>query len=394
MLARAVINDRGAYARTRPALDDQTWGEAVDLSDVPVMAWSDLVLRAGEANAFLQPGWALAIDAHATGRGGARALLAWDSPARRRLLGLVPVVSAWNSLMLPLPVLVGWQPYAALTTPLLDGHAMADAARGLLIAAAQDGAHALLLPSLPIDGAAARALRDAVPFGHPEPKAINCHQRALLDANGEPDAMLRTALGAKKLKELRRQRHRLADAGEVTLRVARTAAELTQALDAFLAIEAAGWKGARGTALATDPGDTAFIRQAVASLSEGGQIEILTLLRGDDPIAAGIVLRHLRRAFFFKMAYDEQVARLSPGVQLTLDLTRHLCADPEVDDADSVAVADHPMIDHVWPGRLAVADMLIPVRAGAAGFHSLATMIEARHTLREVARRAVHAVRS
>jgi CelD/BcsL family acetyltransferase involved in cellulose biosynthesis len=358
--APASISDHAAYARL-----GQTWGEVVDLADVPVMAWSELVLRAGEANAFLQPGWALAVDTHATGRGGARALLAWDSAARRRLIGLLPVISAWNALMLPLPVLVGWQPYAALTTPLLDRDAMVEAARGLLAAAAQDGAHALFLPSLPIEGAAARALRQAVVSGHAEPRTINHHLRALLDASGEPEAMLRTALGAKKLKELRRQRNRLADDGEVTLRIARAPAELAAALDIFLALEMAGWKGARGTALATDPGDTAFIRQAVATLSEGNHIEIVTLLRGDTPIAAGLVLRHQRRAYFFKMAYDERVARLSPGVQLTIDT-----------------------------GRLAVADTLIPVRPGTAGFHSLATMIEARHTLREVARRAVHAVRS
>ena len=56
----------------------------------------------------------------------------------------------------------------------------------------------------------------------------------------------------------------------------------------------------------------------------------MTLRAGEVPVAAGIVLRHQDRAFFFKLGVDERFAKLSPGVQLTLDLTRHLCADPAI----------------------------------------------------------------
>ena len=51
---------------------------------------------------------------------------------------------------------------------------------------------------------------------------------------------------------------------------------------------------------------------------------------GDTPVAAAIVLRHQDRAFYFKLGVDERFAKFSPGVQLTLDLTRHLCADPAI----------------------------------------------------------------
>jgi hypothetical protein len=74
------------------------------------------------------------------------------------------------------------------------------------------------------------------------------------------------------------------------------------------------------------------------------------------------VLRHQDRAFFFKLGIDERFARYSPGVQLTLDLTRHLCADPAIASADSTASADHPMINPIWRGRFAIGDVLIPLR--------------------------------
>ena len=90
----------------------------------------------------------------------------------------------------------------------------------------------------------------------------------------------------------------------------------------------------------------------------------MTLRAGETPVAAAIVLRQQDRAFFFKLGVDERFAKFSPGVQLTLDLTRHLCADPAIALVDSTADADHPMINPIWRGRLAIGDVLIPLRRG------------------------------
>ena len=57
------------------------------------------------------------------------------------------------------------------------------------------------------------------------------------------------------------------------------------------------------------------------------QCEVITLCAGDTPVASGVVLRHQDRAFWFKLGVDERFAKYSPGVQLALELTRHLCAD-------------------------------------------------------------------
>jgi CelD/BcsL family acetyltransferase involved in cellulose biosynthesis len=206
--------------------------------------------------------------------------------------------------------------------------------------------------------------------------------------------MLRDMLGAKKLKELRRQRNRLADDGEVTFSVARTPDSVARALDEFLRLEKSGWKGERGTALAEDAGDTDFVREAMRSLSESGRAEIATLSRGGVAVAAGLVLRHGRRAYFFKIGHDASAAKTSPGVQLTLDLTRHLCADPDIDDVDSTADADHPMIDHIWSGRSDIADLLLPTSRNAFAFECSAAAIVGRHATRDLARRAVNLIRS
>ena len=74
-----------------------------------------------------------------------------------------------------------------------------------------------------------------------------------------------------------------------------------------------------------------------------------------------IVLRSADRAYYWKTAYDERYARYSPGVQLTRALAERQLADPTVQITDSCAIANHPMIDRLWPSRQAMFDLLIGV---------------------------------
>ncbi|MBS0248724.1 MAG: GNAT family N-acetyltransferase [Proteobacteria bacterium] len=378
--ARAALERDRALARGELATF-----EVVDVLSVPQSAWANLATRAVEANAFYHPAWARAVARHVKGQVGMRALLAWESPARRRLIGLMLVAPAWNCLRLPLPFFVGWYAYAPLTTPLLDRDHPEAAARALLAAARKAGAHAVMLPAMAQDGPVAEALRRAVePFGV-SPRLFDAHERARLDATqGEDDAV--AALGSKKLKELRRQRNRLADNGEVEFRIAAPGDEAAAALQQFLALEAAGWKGEAGTALAAKEGDIAFLNEALPMMVRDGAAQIVTLSSGDKVVAAGVLLRHARRAYFFKIAYDETMAKMSPGVQLTLDITRAMCADPDIDSVDSTAIANHPMIDHIWRGRQPVADLLLPTQGNASALALFAALIGTRRTLRNAAR--------
>jgi hypothetical protein len=230
--------------------------------------------------------------------------------------------------------------------------------------------------------------------GGMQPIILQSHVRACLDATGDADEVLREALGAKKLKELRRQRNRLAEHGAVHFEVARTPSEIATAIETFLMLEASGWKGQRGTALGQDEGDAAFVRRATSALAETGQCEIVTLRAGETPVTSAVVLRHQDRAFYFKLGVDERFAKFSPGVQLTLDLTRHLCADPTIRLVDSTASPDHPMINPIWRGRLAIGDVLIPLRRSDPVVALIRAALGLRSAIREPARRLVHFVRA
>ncbi|MET3908808.1 CelD/BcsL family acetyltransferase involved in cellulose biosynthesis [Bradyrhizobium sp. S3.3.6] len=380
---QAAINPASAKDAT-PAL--------VSLTAIEPGQWRALAQRAVEPNGYYLPAWELAVSATARGRIGASALSVYGGSSTR-LIGLMPMVSLWQAWKIPLPALVSAHPYGTLCSPLIDRDAPIDAATRLLQRAREAGAHALILRDVALDGAAMASLKEALGQACLKPRVLGSYVRASLDATQDGEALLYEALGAKKLKELRRQRHRLEAHGAISFDVARKPDEIRPALETFLQLEASGWKGERRTALIQDAGDATFIRRAVPALAETAQCEIVTLRAGATPVAAGIVLRHQDRAFFFKLGIDERFAKYSPGVQLTLNLTRHLCADPAIASADSTASADHPMINPIWRGRFAISDVLIPLRRNDPMVALIHASLTARGFAREAARRALHLLR-
>jgi CelD/BcsL family acetyltransferase involved in cellulose biosynthesis len=394
---RAAVNEIIGN-RTPPAIASLDGDACAPLTSVPVSQWRALAERAVEPNGYYLPDWELAVNASARGRNAVAALSAWSGASfapdtAARMIGLLPVVSMWRAYNIPLPALVSADPYGTLCTPLLDRDAAEDAVVELMRQARKAGAHALILRDVSLDGAAMKAIDHVLRTGGLRPRLLQSHVRAALDASRDADELLRDALGPKKLKELRRQRNRLAGHGDVHFEVARRPEEIEKAVEIFLTLEASGWKARHGTALMQDDGDASFIRRATRALAETGQCEIVSLHAGDTPVAAAAVLRHQDRAFYFKLGVDERFAKLSPGVQLTLDLTRHLCADPQIALADSTAAADHPMINPIWRERIAIGDVLIPLRRNDPFLPLIHTAISLRKRVREPTRQFVQFIR-
>lgn len=380
-----------------PANDAATVAHAsrMDLAAVPRAPWQALCASAIEPNVFFEPSFAIAAASMAQGGKGADALVAFDGANRDRLLGLLPVVGAWRAFKLPIPALVALQPYSPLSTPLLDRDHAITAAGALIDGAAAAGAHLLVLPDMALEGPAAAAFHIALAERGLVAQTDHAHQRAAFDARtADVDDYFRAGMGPKRLKELRRQRHRLADDGTVAFTIAATPGTIAPALDRFLDLEARGWKGQLGTGLAQAVGDAAFIRAAATELAARHCCEVVELTLNGTTIAAGLLLRQADRAFFFKIAYDETMSRVSPGVQLTLELTKHCAETGTIALVDSTAAAGHPMIDHVWRERLAIGDLLLPTRRNDPLGPMLAQLVMSRRRAREQAKRLVHFIKT
>jgi CelD/BcsL family acetyltransferase involved in cellulose biosynthesis len=352
------------------------WRPLAELA--PIAAeWQSLADRAIEPNVFLEPAFALAA-APVFGR-EVGAGLVWSRAAPYRLMGLFPGRIARRRYGIRLPVLIGWtHPFAPLGTPLIDRDAGAAAIAAWLdhLAGRPELPKLLLMPYLPVAGAVAQAFAAAVARRGGASIPLAAHQRALMAPAGPRADYLDQAIGGKKRKELRRQKKRLAEAGALVSDTVREPAAMAAALGDFLALEAAGWKGRAGTAARADEHIRAFMEQAVTGLARDGKARIARLIAAGQPIAALVTLQSGTTAWCWKIAYDESFARYSPGVQLLMETTQELLDDPNITRADSCATADHPMINHVWRERLALADQLISVGPQQRGAFALAGALE------------------
>lgn len=143
--------------------------------------------------------------------------------------------------------------------------------------------------------------------------------------------------------------------------------DIEDALEAFLTLEAAGWKGRQGSAILHNAKALAYFKSFVPALAWRGQFSIAQFWLDDVLIAAGLIMIQGERAWFYKIAYDENFRAFSPGVLLTREVTQALLMDENITFGDSCAEADHPMINKIWAERAAIADLtLSPARSPIA----------------------------
>jgi CelD/BcsL family acetyltransferase involved in cellulose biosynthesis len=343
--------------------------------------WRDLASRALEPNVFYDPVFALAAAPVFGVDVGAVAV--WSRADPTRLIGLFPArIERRYGVM---ATLTGWtHPYAPFGAPLTDR----DETEAAIVAFLDHvEVHTrlpglILLPLVAADGPFADILARVLARHGGRAERFGEHARALLAPAAERLGYLDRTISPKKLKELRRQRRRLLDKGQLKTVTAREPDEIPRALSDHLALEAQGWKGRAGTAARQDASVRAFMEAALAALAAQGDVRIDRLMQNNHPLASTITLRSGHCAWFWKIAYDEEFARYSPGVQISLDLTEALLAEPDAVRADSCATAGHPMIDHLWRERLALTDLLIAPSASALAQLRIARPLETlRRTL-------------
>ncbi|GJE26962.1 GNAT family N-acetyltransferase [Methylobacterium organophilum] len=344
-------------------------------------AWRALAENALVDNLFFEPDFALAA-APAFGE-GVELLLVADRPPEApgcRLLALWPcrIVRRWG---LPLPVLMGWSHgFAIFGAPLLDAAAAPAALAALLDAPRPLGLpRRMMMPYLPLDGPLA-ALVEAHRARHGLRRADHwAHARGWLDLG--VDARGEASLSPRRTRQLDRLRRRLAPAcfETVTDRDA-----LGPALDDYIALETAGWKGRAGTALGQHPAEARFLHALVAAYGARGAVRIDRLRRGEGKdgksLAASLAIRTGGTLWYLKISHDEAEARNSPGVQLVREVTRSLRADARLAGADSCAPPGFRMIESAWEGRRPLAHALIEAGGGDPLF-PLAARLESLRAL-------------
>jgi len=364
----AIASARRATLAERYAANSLTaeWVSFAELAPLTTQ-WRELAGRALEPNVFYEPAFALEA-AKVFGR-DIGAVLVWSGTSPRELLGFFPAQIEPRRYGFKLPVMVGWtHPYAPLGTPLVEREAAEPVIAAWLAFLGEnlDMPELLLWPFLPMDGPFAGPLNAILRRAQLRFADFNCHGRAQF-APRDDDRLsyLERALGRRKYKELRRQGRRLGEIGALLFTTKTLPAAVATGIEDFFAIEARGWKGKAGTASADRDDIRQFFKTAMVELAAERKVLVSRLYLDGRPIAAAITLRSADTAWFWKITYDEDFRRYSPGVMLTAAVTEELADDITIARVDSCATANHPMIDHIWRERLALGDRLVELRPGA-----------------------------
>jgi hypothetical protein len=217
----------------------------------------------------------------------------------------------------------------------------------------------LVLPDMRLDGPLSSTLRSVAESRGLPLETTGRSERPFLESRLDGDVYLKNALNKHHYGEYRRLKRRLAEQGELVHSVARGPEEIRPAIEGFLALEAAGWKGRQRTAMAIDRYRAAFAREAVHGLAEHDLCRIHSLTLGGRLIASLIVFVEAGVAYTWKTAYDENYSTFSPGVLLMIEVTRQHLEDPNIEMTDSCAVPDHPMVSRLWSERKPFGTLVI-----------------------------------
>ncbi|MEW4448441.1 GNAT family N-acetyltransferase [Qipengyuania sp. JC766] len=271
----------------------------------------------------------------------------------QQLSGLMPLAFRGDYYGYPLPHFSGWLHANAFDgTPLVRSGAAEDFWRALLDWCDANSGRALFLhiPLMDRDGPVFAGLKAVTADQGRAAAIVQEEDRASLNTELGSEAYYEESLSTKKRKELRRQHRRLAEVGELSFARETGEETLDDWIAAFLALEAAGWKGENGSSLAAAPATDTIFRETLTGAARAGALERLSLTLDGKPIAMLANFIVPPGAFSYKTAFDEEYARFSPGVLLQRE-NLALLDRADIAWTDSCAAPDHPMIDRIWRER-------------------------------------------
>lgn len=328
-----------------------------------VPQWEALAAEAAEPNPFYEP-WLLlpALESFGTGE-SFRAVAVWQDGT---LVALFPMQLERRYRGLPVRVLRSWRHRSMLLcTPLLRPRSAGTAIAALL--------EARLAPVVEFDWApaggpfygalAATVLERGVPW-----MVTDAYPRAMLVRSRDP----RGRFNSNMKNNLRRCEARLAACGRVEPVRLAPGDDIAAWTEAFIALEASGWKGRAGTAIACRPEERRFVRQAFAEAFRRGRLAITGLDLDGRALARHCMFIGEDGAFTFKIAYDEAYEKCSPGLLAEVDNVRQFMETPGPRWLDSNTAAENESYGRVWKDRRTV--QRVAVGAHGAGKLALAAL--------------------
>jgi len=130
------------------------------------------------------------------------------------------------------------------------------------------------------------------------------------------------ALSSGLRQQVGRRRRTLERKGSLTFRTVTGGPMLGEDTDAFLKLEASGWKGKKGTAILSDPSTERLYRDFARAAAAEGWLRLHLLELDGSVIAASYDCAFADCAYLLKTTFSEAHGRLSPGLVLLAEVLR------------------------------------------------------------------------
>ena len=312
---------------------------------VDVEAWHDLAGRAVEPALFAHPDVLLPAFQHLPDGRQVALLLVWEPDPNRVLRGLLPV------LMPRIPLAPGevrlWRPTVfSVAAALFDRERPEGVLAAALSFCAARGVRcsSFAVTALPADGLLAASFAAAA-----------AASRRRLERLPQGHALATVMAPAPQAEPFS-----LSHGPRLRMAAARTPAEVRDAVESFLVIDAAGAKARGGKALIQDPGLASFVRTMTRQLARRGRCRVDVLRHGREPVAAGIVLEDADSLWLWRAAASDgpHVDRLAAAAAARAHRSgKRLIVPEEVPVPPQVAAA-------LGLAPVALADLLVSIRPG------------------------------
>jgi len=327
----------------------------------------DLCQDLVEPNVFFEPWFLFPALRHLGTNEEFRFLCLYEVGGQRRLCGMLPLAVTKLHRLLPLRIHQAWAHQQCFRCTPLVRRGFADAFWCEVLSWLGNSPwhrRLLELQRFPISGEIGRDLQAVLRQRPAFRTQLYRYETAFLRCGPSYDNVLQRAMSRSSRSKLGRKRRRLARSGSLQFTEAGEGGSLDRLIDEFLELEASGWKGRAGTALASRQREAAFFRDVIHAAYDRGRLVILSLKLDGRMIAARCALLAPSGAFHFKSAYDEAYGRFSPGTLTAMEETRRM-HDPDdalradLTWADSCAGPGDGATYQCWPDRMAIARLRI-----------------------------------
>jgi CelD/BcsL family acetyltransferase involved in cellulose biosynthesis len=301
------IDQAGSVAQ--PAVDGEDSLSIVVAEEIsgPAAEWDALCDRL-DVSPSLRPGWFSAWW-EGFGSGQLELLL-----ARRgnQLTGVMPLVRTRSTLASP----TNW--HSPEFAPVADDKAVE---RALIEEALSRTPRRLELSFVPDNSVVERLSGTATQMGWRV--IVRLMERSpYLELEGDWEEFERR-LPSKRRTDLRRRKRRLEELGSYRFDCEDGSERLAELVAEGIEVEAAGWEGRHGTAIAAEPSTRRFYEQIAAWAGEAGYLRLFFLRIDGKPIAFAFCLVDSQTLEVLKIGFDPSYARFAPGLLLTREMVAY-----------------------------------------------------------------------